>query len=638
MDRMQMTFRLKLTGMVLGLILTAAGGSSFFLVDLYRKDKLSGLFEGELTNTRGVASRIESLLTLADVIVPQKVVNSREIIFIADQPCAKTGPGALIVSKFHARLFNDLDIKPEDLVSAPDLVAACLSIYGPKAASAEMAATTSHGPALIPTASATSPAAPAGVDPASAEHDGITILPDGPQLSAPYLRLLLHGPRSNRLVFLSVDGFNTAAANTLFVTDRQGKLIWSADGEKFVKTALFDTGITEEDIKMAIIQARSTSQSNLEEKGRAGLLSYARIGPEWVIFSLTYRPTAFQPIYYALFQSICLVLGFVFLCFFFGKNFSSLLTRPLLELKASAERIGRGDFGTRFLVKGMDEFSTVKEAFNTMIERIMALIEDTKAKANLESELELAQQVQALLMPKESVDTKDFHLSSFVRNASQCGGDWWGYMEGKNTRGNPALVVLIGDATSHGAASALVTAAARGALSMLTSWIESRPEMLDDPTQILKHFNRAIWDAARGSIGMTFFAAVIDPVIGEMRTANAGHNFPYLIMPQAAGAPKIKAITQAGVPLGYNENVEYESFSTHEWQKGFQLLLYTDGLIEVMKDDQSVFDRRKLLKSLQKNGTSKGKGLLSRVLNEWEKDIQGIPQPDDVTVVLCGPR
>ena len=600
---MNLSFRTKLTSIIFALILTAVSGSTFFFIQLYKKDKMAAILQTELSNSSKVVDHLDNLINLVDLVDIEKAISSKNIILIYDDPCDKSKSTHGIISRNYEKSFSAMDISPSLWLDSLSLFKACSVLK-------------------------------------ASEFKGLTvdalIVPSKVQIMEPYLPVLVRGVKGIRFALLSMDGFQTSAASTLFIADANGNILWSADGDGFTQLAMADTGVATSEIKRFVVDAQHIPGPKVVHAGAEALVSYAKAVGDWTIISLAFEPALMQPVDFALRQSIYLALGFIFICLFIGKNSASLITKPLSDLKAHAERLGQGDFIHRIQVNGTDEISVVKTAFNLMTEKILELIEDTKLKVNFERDLELAQEVQLMLLPKTSVSTTHFNLHSFVQAADTCGGDWWGYLEIPRPNADPLLLIIIGDVTGHGTSSALITAVVRGGLSILSSWIEENSELAGDPRQINQLLNRAVHDAAKSVIQMTLFSAIIDPSNQLLYCSNAGHNLPYLYTPSSDGSPpQISMISRAGPPLGQSEDSTYLELDTYPWVQGSQLLLYTDGLIDCYQGDVQLCSRKTLRKSLELNRAFRGRELLTKILKEREHKIGSLPTEDDVMVVLC---
>ena len=597
------SFRTQITMLIFALIVTSVGGSTLFFLQLYKKDKLAAVFQTEISNTTQVAGHLENLLSLAKVIDIEKAKTSKDIIYLMDNPCNSAAGKKGHISDLYRKHFEDLEINPTAWSESLDLFKVC--------------ATLSANP----------------LAPLSTPSNKVIIVPSKVQMMQPYIVTLIRGSIGDRLAVISMDGFTTSAANTLFLVDGEGNTLWSADGEDFLKKALADTGINQSHLLKFSQEAIQSGVPTITRAGIDGLVSYVKVQEEWAMISLSYEPTTLQPVYYATTQSILLALGFAFLCLFIGKRSAVLVTRPLNELKLHAERLGRGDFESRIEIQGEDEISIVKMAFNSMTDKVIQLIEATKTHAALQTELQLAEEIQQMLIPEKFLKKQGYQIASYLKSATHCGGDWWGCLEIERPGRPPLVLVMIGDVTGHGTSSALVTATVRGGLSILENWLKSGLTL--DPREINRYFNSVVFQAAKGSIGMTFFTAVIDAEKNEIHCTNAGHNFPYILTPDETGKNiDVKSIGKSSIPLGYAVDTLYKDLDTYRWSPGSRLFLYTDGLIECLKDGVNLYDRKQLRKAIKRHGALSANKLLSQILSERDERIGDLPPEDDVTVVV----
>jgi phosphoserine phosphatase RsbU/P len=144
--------------------------------------------------------------------------------------------------------------------------------------------------------------------------------------------------------------------------------------------------------------------------------------------------------------------------------------------------------------------------------------------------------------------------------------------------------------------------------------------------------NDVIFSAPRGSLYMTAFAVEIDPDARALTYCVAGHNPQYLLQP---GPPvKLTPLLQRSVRLGDGEK---NTFTTGRvpYQPGDRLVLYTDGVIELLNNEGAEYSDRRFRRLLQQNLALDAAGLRDVVVADLAKFADGAPPPDDVTLVVA---
>lgn len=575
-----------------------------YVLWIYREDKVGSLLEVERQAVAASARRLDSLLQLASAIDPAQVQFSRELILLVDQPCRGWDPARVFLSRELAAGVGELLQKQGNWLAGVVEPAACLA--GAK---------------------------PAGLAVAGA----VTLLPSGPALPVTHLVAWIRTTLVDRIVFVSMEDFRPSASNTLFIADETGKPVWAVDGEPFMRGALQDLRITDTELQDWMKRLRQPGDSAyVQEWGDYGIVSYRALHAGWAMFSLSYRPAILAPLYSALAQVVALCAGFLFLCLLGGRFLARGLSRPLVSLRESAERISAGDYSARFKSEGHDEVAAVFVAFNRMAERIAALVEATREKATLEQELALAKRVQALFIPAPELRAGPMQLSSYFETASQCGGDWWSAIEIPRPDQAPALVIMIGDVEGHGTASALVTASMHGAVSLVKDWIRARPDFVRQPHVLNEVLNRAIFDATHGTLAMTFQIHGVDPTVGKIWTSNAGHPSAYRIRRDPVTRKSdVRPLGEAGELLGTSPSTRFPVAQENEIGLQDLLLLYSDGLVEGVGSEGRVFDRKDFRKLIRALPTDSPSGFLKGLLSERvRKLVKPVPE-DDVTAIVA---
>ena len=96
-----------------------------------------------------------------------------------------------------------------------------------------------------------------------------------------------------------------------------------------------------------------------------------------------------------------------------------------------------------------------------------------------EEELEEAHNLQMGLLAKENPKREDLDISTFIRCATEVGGDYYDFIEFEDG----SLLAICGDATGHGTASGMMVSITKAGLLGIDS---------SDPNFILKTLNKII--------------------------------------------------------------------------------------------------------------------------------------------------
>jgi serine phosphatase RsbU (regulator of sigma subunit) len=305
------------------------------------------------------------------------------------------------------------------------------------------------------------------------------------------------------------------------------------------------------------------------------------------------------------------------------------ISRPLLRLTEQAARIAGGDLERRMSVAGPNEIAHLSANFNFMADQIQALLEETRRRAALSKELEVARVVQESLVPSTQLaEQNGLRTAAFYEAALICGGDWWSVRPLEDDR----ILVLIGDVTGHGLPAALITAAAVGCCEVLPR--DVRPELA------LSFINDAVLRAGQGRFYMTCFATVLDRRQGIVEYANAGHTFPYLARKAEEGTGwNLLSLSSSGPVLGMEKQPRL-TVQRQAVRKGDLLIWFTDGATECQTADGTAWGERGFRKALMaglskmQNGHDRVLFLRDEVLASLVEFCGGAERTDDVTIVV----
>ena len=211
--------------------------------------------------------------------------------------------------------------------------------------------------------------------------------------------------------------------------------------------------------------------------------------------------------------------------FFAGRLYlNSKLLNPLSELTQGVQENSGGNLNKKLKIKTGDELQTLAENFNTMTDELKLQMADlrkvTAEKERIETELEVATQIQSSMLPKNfSVDNR-VDIFATMKPAKEVGGDLYDFYKLDENH----LFVTIADVSGKGVLAALFMVAA---ITNLRNFIASLKSPNDLKSAIEKTNNRLCANND-GGLFVTAFSGIIDLTTGIFRYVNAGHNPPLI--------------------------------------------------------------------------------------------------------------
>ena len=148
------------------------------------------------------------------------------------------------------------------------------------------------------------------------------------------------------------------------------------------------------------------------------------------------------------------------LAIWIGTQLTRTVTGAVAQLYDGTTHVNRGDFRHRIPVKSNDQIATLANSFNSMTASLEKLIEEQKEKQRLENELVIAQEVQAQLFPRESVQLASLEVHGFFRPARTVSGDYYDFL----TLDSDRLILAVGDISGKGISAALLMATIHSAV------------------------------------------------------------------------------------------------------------------------------------------------------------------------------
>ncbi|MBD3344551.1 MAG: SpoIIE family protein phosphatase [Chitinivibrionales bacterium] len=203
---------------------------------------------------------------------------------------------------------------------------------------------------------------------------------------------------------------------------------------------------------------------------------------------------------------------------------------------------------------------------------VLAQATDKLRKANdhTREELDLARQIQLGIMPRHIPEIPGLKIAATYHPVESVGGDLYDFISFSDSK----LGVFIGDASGHGLASSFI-----GTISKIVLYNHTKQEM--PASGLFDRMNKDLLHNIHTGHYVTSFWGVIDLTDNSITYARAGHPKPVVISEQQ----DLNILSASGTFLGIIDNPEYEQ-NTYHFQKGDRLYLFTDGIYEVMGEQQ----------------------------------------------------
>lgn len=310
------------------------------------------------------------------------------------------------------------------------------------------------------------------------------------------------------------------------------------------------------------------------------------------------------------------------------------VAKPLERLTRYAKKIPEQDFLSEdekasevqdLAISSRDEVGRLARAFVFMEEslrqRVRELMETTAAKERIESELNVAHDIQMGLLPKVFPDypkCDEIKLSVFLEPAKEVGGDLYDFFFIDEDH----LCLTVGDVSDKGVPAALF-------MAITMTLIRAAADRGASPHEIMADVNEDLSRDNPRSMFVTLFLGILNVRTGHLRYANGGHNLPVKL--SQGRAEWVEGLS--GPIVGAMENLPYAPLEL-QLEPGEQLFVYTDGVTEAMNAEKELYSDERLLEKLNGADALEPDDVVHAVRDDVALHVEGEPASDDITM-LC---
>lgn len=241
-------------------------------------------------------------------------------------------------------------------------------------------------------------------------------------------------------------------------------------------------------------------------------------------------------------------------------------------------------------------------------------------KERLERELELARGVQRRMLPRTFPQIPGYEFASTYRPAREVGGDFYDAF----LLDDDHFAVAVGDVSDKGMPAALYMALTR-------SLLRAEGTRTRSPQATLMRVNQLLNELGERDMFVTVFYGIVERSSGLLTYCRAGHDRPFLLRDG-----RVSELHGDGMALGVVGSGRLQlSEETLPLAPGDRLLLYSDGLSDVVSTHGDMFDKERLASLIE--GQELPPAELCRTLFEALSDFQGgAAQYDDMALLVLG--
>ena len=311
------------------------------------------------------------------------------------------------------------------------------------------------------------------------------------------------------------------------------------------------------------------------------------------------------------------------ICWVIGITMTRNITGAVHHLYEGTHRIMQGDFSHRIEVRGKDQLAELGVSFNRMTEHLAHLLTVAKEKERLQSEIEIAREVQNQLYPRVAPQTKSLRLTAVCRPARIESGDYYDYECIRDTH----VALAIGDVAGKGISAALLMATLQSSLrTQLNNGSGDGPL---SAARLVSQLNQYLYANTSAEKFSTLCLGLYDEADSSFIYTNGGNVPPALVR-----AGVVQRLDVNGTVVGAFPFAEYGE-SRIALEPGDLLVFFTDGVTEPENAYGEMFGEERFLDLLVRNAHLSEEEIVRTVIESVREWTGSEELQDDMTLLLA---
>ena len=302
---------------------------------------------------------------------------------------------------------------------------------------------------------------------------------------------------------------------------------------------------------------------------------------------------------------------------------SSVMVAPLLYAKQNMGvlALANSRMGAPFSQNDFVVFKSITEQSAFALYNAI-IYSEANEKKRLDHDLEIARDIQRILLPAESPKVNGFEIAGLNVPARQVSGDYFDYIKIDEER----LGVAIADVSGKGVPASLIMAICR---SVLRSQAIGNPS----PADVLQKVNRQLYPDIKEDMFISMAYLVLDHARGVVTLARAGHDAPLLY---EAKMKKVRPLKTPGMVLGIDSGNVFDRLTTDvavPLERDDCILLYTDGITEALDSEGNEFGLEPTIAAVESSAKAGAQPIVTRLIDDLRNFVDATPQNDDITLI-----
>src|SRR5437588_6742697 len=247
---------------------------------------------------------------------------------------------------------------------------------------------------------------------------------------------------------------------------------------------------------------------------------------------------------------------------------------------------------------------------------------EANEKKRLDHDLEIARDIQRILLPSEAPVVPGFEISGLNIPARHVSGDYFDYIEVDKDK----LGVAIADVSGKGVPASIIMAICR---SVLRSQATGNPS----PADVLQKVNRQLYPDIKEDMFISMAYTILDHASDTVTLCRAGHDAPIIFDHETRTATPVKP---PGMVVGIDSGSVFDRITGDfllSLKRDDCLLLYTDGVTEALDANGDEFGPERMIECVRTSAPEGAPAIITRIIDELRAFVGAQPQNDDITLI-----